>query len=205
MTGTRDGRTPLDPIAATRTSSPRVNAPHEPSDNSSADSSSADFEHLRHKPPSTLDRPREIVLVCAPLRSNVNLSRMVRTASCCGLTRIVVCGKPKIDRDIARDGADQIRLEPHRTLPPVLRELKADGYQLVGLEQTTGSQPLPDFAFVRRTALVVGNERTGLEADVLKLLDRVVEIPVYGLPYSFNVASAADMALYEYCRQFPRG
>ena len=26
-----------------------------------------EFEHLRHKPPTALDRPRELVLVCAPL------------------------------------------------------------------------------------------------------------------------------------------
>ena len=162
----------------------------------------ARFAHLRHKPPSLLEQPREVVLVCAPLRSNVNLSRMVRTASCFGLTRLIVCGKPKIDREIAREGADQVRLESHRTLPPVLRELKSDGYQLVGLEQATGSESLYDFRFVRRTAIVVGNERHGLEEDVLRLLDRVVEIPVYGLPYSYNVATSADMALYEYCRQF---
>lgn len=164
-----------------------------------------DFAHLRHKPPSTLDRPRELILVCAPLRSNVNLSRMVRTASCCGLTRIIVCGKPKIDREIARDGADQVRLEPHRTLLPVLRELKAEGFQLVGLEQATRSESLHEFRFERRTALVIGNERTGLDDETLRALDRVVEIPVFGLPYSYNVASATDMALYEYCRQFPRG
>jgi tRNA G18 (ribose-2'-O)-methylase SpoU len=130
---------------------------------------------------------------------------MVRTASCCGLSRIIVCGKPKIDREIARDGADHVRLEPHRTLPPVLRELKADGYQLVGLEQTTNSESLYEFRFARRTALVVGNERSGLDDEILRLLDRVVEIPVYGLPYSYNVATSADMALYEYCRQFPSG
>ena len=39
----------------------------------------------------------------------------------------------------------------------------------------------------------------------LNLLDDVVEIPVWGLPYSHNVATAAAMALYEYCRQFPDG
>jgi tRNA G18 (ribose-2'-O)-methylase SpoU len=40
---------------------------------------------------------------------------------------------------------------------------------------------------------------------LLPLLDKVVEIPVYGLPHSYNVATATTMALYEYCRQFPRG
>jgi len=75
----------------------------------------------------------------------------------------------------------------------------------VGLEQTTGSVSLFDFAFVRRTVLVVGNERTGLNDEILPLLDDVVEIPVFGLPHSFNVATATSMAMYEYCRQFPHG
>ncbi|MEM1304885.1 MAG: TrmH family RNA methyltransferase, partial [Planctomycetota bacterium] len=29
--------------------------------------------------------------------------------------------------------------------------------------------------------------------------------PVWGLPHSYNVATATCMALYEYCRQFPAG
>lgn len=163
------------------------------------------FEHERHKPPTALSQPRELLVVCAPLRSNVNLSRIVRAASCCGLTRIVCTGHAKLDRKIARDGADEIAIEVHRTLPPVLQELKRQGFRLVGLEQTTGSQSIHAYRFERRTALVVGNERTGLTAELLALLDDVVEIPVWGLPYSYNVATATTMALYEYCRQFPAG
>jgi tRNA G18 (ribose-2'-O)-methylase SpoU len=53
--------------------------------------------------------------------------------------------------------------------------------------------------------LVVGNERLGIEAETLAQLDHAVEIPVYGLPHSHNAATAAAMALYEYCRQYPRG
>ena len=165
----------------------------------------AEFVHQRHKPLVALERPRELVVACAPMRSNVNLSRIVRTASCCGVTRLIVCGKPKLDREITRDAADAITLEPHRTLPPVLKALKAEGYQLVGLEQTTNSQCLFSFSFPRRTALVVGNERQGLDEDTLQLLDHVVEIPVYGRPFSYNVGTATAMALYEFCRQFPHG
>jgi tRNA G18 (ribose-2'-O)-methylase SpoU len=40
---------------------------------------------------------------------------------------------------------------------------------------------------------------------VLRLLHHAVEIPVYGLPFSHNAATAAAMALYEYCRQYPKG
>jgi tRNA G18 (ribose-2'-O)-methylase SpoU len=163
------------------------------------------FEHLRHKPPRMLERPRELLVVCAPLRSNVNLSRIVRAASCCGLERIICTGQAKLDCKIARDGADTITIEVHRTLPPVLDRLRSEGYRLVGLEQTTDSHDLHTYKFPRKAALVVGNERTGLTPELLSPLDDVVEIPVWGLPYSYNVATAATMALYEYCRQWPNG
>ena len=160
---------------------------------------------IRHRPPRDLARPRELLLVCAPLRSNVNLSRIARAASCCALTRIICIGPAKLDPKIARDAVDTVALELHRSMLPVLSSLRDDGYRIVGLEQTTDACDLHQYAFVRRTALVVGNERLGLASDILAELDDVVEIPVWGLPYSYNVATATAMALYEYCRQFPAG
>ncbi len=161
------------------------------------------FEQVRHRPATPLARPRALVVACAPLRSNVNLSTIARTAGCCGVERMVMCGHAKLDTKIARDGADSVRLEVRNSLPPVLRSLRADGYRLVGLEQTTNSANLHTYAFAERTALVIGNERAGLGEDELALMDDCVEIPVWGLPYSYNVATATAMALYEYCRQFP--
>ncbi len=111
----------------------------------------------------------------------------------------------KVDPEIARDGATAVTLEPHRSLAPMLKKLKGEGFRLVGLEQTSNSVSLYDYRFERKSLLVIGNERTGLTDDLLAPLDDVVEIPVYGLPYSFNVATATDIAMYEYCRQFPRG
>ena len=69
------------------------------------------FEHVRHRPPSALERPREFIVACAPFRSNVNLSRIVRTAGCCGIERVIACGRPKLDPEIARDGAQDIKRE----------------------------------------------------------------------------------------------
>ncbi|MCA9126084.1 MAG: hypothetical protein KDB22_03325 [Planctomycetales bacterium] len=163
------------------------------------------FEHIRHKPPCALEQPRQLLLVVAPLRSSVNLSRMVRLAGCSGISQIIHGAQMKVDRNIARDAADCVEIVTRRSLPPALNKLREDGYRCVGLEQTTHSQSLHDYSFQRRTALVIGAEREGLSPEILNCLDDVVEIPVWGSPASYNVVTATTMAVYEYCRQYPKG
>ena len=163
------------------------------------------FEHQRHKPGTPLERPRELIVACVPMRSNVNLSQIARTASACAVERMILCGNAKLIDKIARDGAEALEIEMRRSLAPVLKRLSSEGYRLVGLEQTTNSQDLHAYRFERKSVLVVGNERLGIPQDVLDLLDDVIEIPVWGMPHSYNAATATNMALYEYCRQFPRG
>ena len=162
-------------------------------------------EQIRHKPGMELQRPREVVVVCPALRSSVNLSRMVRLVSCAGITKIITSGNPKIDPKIARDGAKEVEIVHKRTLLPVLKQLKSDGFQIVGLEQTDDSQNLFEYQYKRKTALLIGHERNGIPDDELALTNDCIEIPVYGLPYSYNVVTATTMAVYEYCRQFPVG
>ena len=163
------------------------------------------FEHIRHKPPEVPAVARELVVACPPMRSHVNLSHIVRTCGCFGIRRVIASGAAGLHGRIARDGADHVTLEIHRSVPSVLDRFRADGWEIVGLEQATGSEPLFSFRFVSRTVLVVGNERTGLTAEELARLDRVAEIPLAGLPHSLNAATATAVAIYEYCRQWPGG
>lgn len=168
----------------------------------SDDTADQGFVHLRHLPFSQLEEGAELLLVCPQFRSNVNLSRIARAAGCCGVKRIVMEGKSKVDPKIARDSSEHIQFENRRSIPPVLKKLKTEGYTLVGLEQTTHSNSIYQFEFPRKCALVIGNERNGITEEILSLLDLTVEIPVYGLPHSHNVASATTIAMYEFCRQF---
>ncbi|MCX7390645.1 MAG: TrmH family RNA methyltransferase [Planctomycetota bacterium] len=163
------------------------------------------FEHVRHRPPVLLEQSRELLVACAAMNSYVNISHIVRTAGCFGISRVVACGTARLEERIARDGADSVILEVRRSLPPVLDRFKAQGYELVGLEQTTCSESLFTFSFVPRTVLVIGNERHGLTPEELSRLDRVAEIPMNGLPHSLNAATAAAVAMYQYAQQFRVG
>ena len=80
------------------------------------------FVHQRHKPGTPLARPRELVVACVPMRSNVNVSQIARTASAVGAERLILTGTAKLINKIARDGAEALPLSIHRTLPPVLQQ-----------------------------------------------------------------------------------
>lgn len=161
--------------------------------------------HLRHKPSTPLSRTRELIVALPPMQSQVNVARVVRAAGCFGVPKMIVAGQGRIDPKIAREALDFCTIVRHRTLAPVLESLKQDGFRIIGLEQATGSVSIYQFAFPRRAVLVIGHERQGMEEPLLRLLDDVVEIPVYGRPASYNAATSAIIGIYEYCRQFPRG
>lgn len=163
------------------------------------------FQHVRHQPPSVLTIPRSLIIACSPLRTHANLSTIIRTAGCCGVTDVIATGNAKVNPKIARDGAENVTLTVKRSLLPALKKLKQDDYHLVGLEQTTNSSPIGEFQFPHKTVLVIGSEREGLNQDTLDLLDAVVEISVWGLPYSYNVATATSICMYAYCAQYPDG
>ena len=152
-----------------------------------------------------LDNDRPLLIACSPLSSHVNLSTIIRTAGCSGIKEVIATGNAKIKSTIARDGTEHVKLTVRNSLPPVLKKLKQEGYSLVGLEQTTNSTSLADYAFSCKSVIVVGSEREGLSDECLALLDAVIEIPVWGMPFSYNVATATSLAIYEYCCQYPVG
>lgn len=76
---------------------------------------------------------------------------------------------------------------------------------LAGLEQTRGALSLETFNFSPRTALVLGREREGIDADVLGMLDDCVVIAQKGLIRSLNVHVSASLAIHRYSAQATAG
>ncbi|KAM9808627.1 probable methyltransferase TARBP1 isoform X2 [Syngnathus typhle] len=86
-------------------------------------------------------------------------------------------------------------------LAEFLQMKKSDGYCIVGVEQTSNSQSLQDYQFPEKTLLLLGNEREGIPANLLQLLDVCVEIPQQGVIRSLNVHVSAALLIWEYTRQ----
>jgi 23S rRNA (guanosine2251-2'-O)-methyltransferase len=48
--------------------------------------------------------------------------------------------------------------------------------------------------------LILGNEITGVDPNILALVDQAVEIPMLGQKQSLNVATAGGICMYEMVR-----
>ena len=85
-------------------------------------------------------------------------------------------------------------------LPTLCRELKDSGISVVG---TAMHAPdiLSNHDFHQPTAIVVGNEGTGINDELIEVCSHLVRIPQKGETESLNVAISAGILLYEASRQ----
>ncbi len=155
----------------------------------------ADFKNTPKSP---------VVLVLDNVRSLHNVGAVFRTADAFALEKIYLCGvtgRPP-HRDITKTAlgsTESVAWEYALTTLEAVEALKAAGYQLVAVEQTTGSVPLPAFRpdAARPLALVLGNEVFGVDDAVLALCEAAVEIPQLGTKHSLNVGVAAGVVLWD--------
>ena len=56
---------------------------------------------------------------------------------------------------------------------------------------------------LKKVALIVGNEISGISEELLKLADNRLHITMFGRNSSMNVAQSAGIALYEITKSLP--
>ncbi|CEM37799.1 unnamed protein product [Vitrella brassicaformis CCMP3155] len=148
-----------------------------------------------------------LVVVLDNVRSAHNVGSIIRTAEAGGVERVVVCGitphppHPKLDKT-SLGAHEHIPVHHVGTCVEAVRQLKEEGFTIVVLETTDRSQPHVDISFPPKTAVVFGNEVSGVATDVLHLADVLCEIPMFGVKNSINVANAASIVVFEVLRQW---
>lgn len=134
---------------------------------------------------------------------------MFRTADAFGVKKIFLTGytPSPLDRfkrpvsKIAKAalGAEKSVAWEAGDIGEVLAKLKKDSVRIIGLEQDSRATNLITYVRdlgLKQWGLVVGNEVSGVEKEVLALCDDIVEISMLGEKESLNVAVAAGIALY---------
>ncbi len=151
------------------------------------------------------ERPHGAVLpltiVLDSIRSAFNVGGILRTAECFGASEVVFCGyTPLPDQaQVARAALGAEKLVKWRYVNSALQavtELQRVGVPCVALETVAGVTTIDKFVWPWPCALVVGNERFGLGADVVELCAHATRIELAGCKNSLNVVSALAVALF---------
>ena len=147
-----------------------------------------------HPPPSG-----RLAVVADNIRSAFNAGGLFRTADFFGVERLVLCGytpgpdNPQVKKTAL--GADEtVPWEHAGDIRDVIDRLHADGYMVYALETADGASDIAAIVPKFPCALLLGNERFGLDPDVVAAADAVLEIPSHGMKNSLNVVSAFAVA-----------
>lgn len=157
-------------------------------------------ENLSKKPPEKLS---EVKVVIHNIRSLHNVGSVFRSCDAFGIQEILISGytprppRPEISKTAigAEEFVNWTAWDDHIEM---LKNIRNEGFTLVGLEQTDRSIPLPDFdaPSYSKLCIILGNEVTGIDDDVIPLIDEFVMIPQFGHKHSLNVSVAAGITLY---------
>jgi 23S rRNA (guanosine2251-2'-O)-methyltransferase len=142
------------------------------------------------------------------LRSAWNVGAIFRTADGLGITKLYLCGITSTpDQEaVAKTalGAEKsLAWEYSHNALEKARSLKEEGFQLIALEQDTRAVAIwespisPGSEQGDKNLLIVGNEVTGVDPELLDLCDQIVYIPMKGKKSSFNVEVAFGIAVFQ--------
>lgn len=150
-----------------------------------------------------------LVVVMDHLRSAFNVGAIFRSAECLRVSHLHLCGYTATpDESRGQTGRAAMGADVHvpwshsERTKDVLRELSARGIPVFALETVEGAESVHAFEFPQPCALLLGNERHGIEADLLALCTAPVRIPCYGVKNSLNVSVAFAICAYEIARQW---
>jgi 23S rRNA (guanosine2251-2'-O)-methyltransferase len=163
------------------------------------------------------------VIIIHNIRSSHNVGSVFRSIDCLLGTQDVVVyltgytpnpldkyERPNKDLSKVALGAELDIVWKIGEISEVIKEVKKQGYEVVGVELAENAQSLSSFfsnhvnsnnnGDRKKYALIFGNEVTGIESEVLALCDSVLQIDMKGNKESLNVSVCAGIVLYELSR-----
>jgi tRNA G18 (ribose-2'-O)-methylase SpoU len=148
------------------------------------------------------DRVPLIVLV-DNIRSLYNVGSIFRTSDGAMIKKLILAGftphPPRKEIEKTALGSTQsVPWEYTKQATAAIEKLKSQGYRICCLELTDKSISYYDVkAADFPMCLVIGNEITGVSKEIIEMCDLAIEIPMYGIKQSLNVAVAYGIAVFE--------
>ena len=147
-----------------------------------------------------------VYVMLSNIRSMYNVGSIFRTCDSALVSELILCGfTPHPPRDeIAKTALGAVDSVPWKYFEhekDAIKYLKDKGVKIIALEITDKKRPYTSLTPDEYPlCIVLGNELTGLDDEVLNMCDDAVEIPMHGVKHSLNVSVAAGISIFEAVR-----
>lgn len=147
-----------------------------------------------------------LTVIADNIRSAFNVGAILRTAECFGSEEVLLTGYTPTPEEekTAKTSMGAEAFQPWRSVPraqEAILNLKSRGYTIIALETGARAKSLGEFQWPEKCALLLGNERFGVDRECLALSDHVLRIPLCGQKNSLNVGIALGIALADWRKQ----
>lgn len=150
-------------------------------------------------------KDKQLFVILHNIRSCFNVGAIFRIADAVGAEKIFLTGytpSPETNLEKIKKtalGAEKfVNWEKTKHLSKLIDFLKKDRVKIVALE--TEKNALPYFKFRPKfpLAILLGNEKRGINKKILKKVDIILKIPMFGKKESLNVAVAFGIAAFDF-------
>ncbi|MGP1621751.1 MAG: RNA methyltransferase [Candidatus Cryptobacteroides sp.] len=146
-----------------------------------------------------------IIVLLDNIRSAHNIGSIFRTCDSFKIDKIFLCGicatPPSAEIHKSALGAEEsVDWEYTKDAISKINMLKAEGYKIVSIEQTTHSIKMNKFIPSNddKYVLIFGNEVEGVSQDIVDTSDFSLEIPQFGTKHSLNVSVCSGVVLWHF-------
>lgn len=143
------------------------------------------------------NRTADIVPVLENIYDRGNTSAVFRSAEAMGflVAHVIELGEKFKEANRVTAGADKwLDVMRWKDTRSCVVHLKERGYQILATHLDAKARPLSEFDLTKPTAIVFGNEKDGISAEMQKLADASVILPMRGFVQSYNISVAAAIA-----------
>lgn len=153
-----------------------------------------------------------LVVVLDEVRSLYNVGSVFRSSDAFAVSAVYLCGITAVPPNAeihktALGAEDSVDWKYFKRTQDAVNELKADGYEVLAIEQVEHSTMLQHMILdpQKKYAIILGNEVKGVQQEVVDMCDGCIEIPQFGTKHSLNVSVTAGILIWEFARLLKLG
>ena len=150
-------------------------------------------------------RQKGLTLVMDNVWDPHNVSAIYRSCDAFGVPEVQLyysqCAFPQLSRKTSASAFKWVNTIRHSSKEELVECLHGQGMQILATSCSPVAKPLTAYDFTKPTAIIMGNEHSGVSPELVPMVDGEVYIPMYGMVQSFNVSVASALMLSEASRQ----